>query len=409
MSSTASDEITPITSQSKLVRHNLRKLCQDVLLGLLPQTDVQVRGVWNEDRIRKFIAIFELQRVDLHSGLEDERFHTDLIAKAIEELATRTCFHDPCSETLVQEMEIYLRTLACAFRLYKYHGKSLDEKLHQAVYDGITRMSKIASNKKRHRNETQRVEERNVDFLIIHCQYLLTSIMTSSSVTDEVAKRATIAVDGALAGFGSQYNELPSTVAQIIKRKRPRAKWHDEYVRLEDACWKIHAIEISRWDTEYDVDMESIVREARSAMVLLQESLRQCLVRGARQSEMPRVLRQAAGRVTEILQQSGPFEEHGQYLEFGILDLLYQLSFRLNQWARLACFEEAGTIVRMVLEKSAPTVTRLHLKATDVWNRIRALGEKDRQEYGVAKDCEVIRNWSQEHEDLVESYQVSKL
>jgi len=123
--------------------------------------------------------------------------------------------------------------------------------------------------------------------------------------------------------------------------------------------------------------------------------------------KLHRFVKSMVGNLTNLVAQRGPYEEHAEYLHYGILDLLYQLSFRLRRRARQQCFLDYVKVIRMVLERSSIPI--LHWKATDLWNRILLLGEKDDTCYGNEADREAIAYWSREHLDAVESKKNSKL
>jgi hypothetical protein len=405
---TTTAESTTAKSSNSVILGWRRERCIAALKRLVPQPDSAACGVWSEECIRTITAVFEIQRVELHSELEEQRIHGSLIAQVISELATRSYFPDHCSETLVVEMEAHLRLLAAALRIYKYNGRSLEHKIHQDVYDGISKMSSIFEKNKKNRDKKQLIEDRNVAFLIKHCQFVLVSIDSSESLARQIARKAIVGVNGTLAGFGSQYHEIMPAVASIIKRQRSRPKWHEEYTQLEDACWSVFASDIRMRRPDYDTDIEAFIEEARLATFLLRESLEAHLGRPQKERKVKKLFRQAMGRATELLQDAGPPEEHYEYLIFAILDLLYQLSFRIRKRSRHLCFIDFVKMIRMVLERSPPSIARLYLKATDLWNRILLLGDKDNFVYGEDSDCHAIRKLiKQQREIEVEQYEFS--
>src|SRR5277367_49354 len=94
-------------------------------------------------------------------------------------------------------------------------------------------------------------------------------------------------------------------------------------------------------------------------------------------SRLGTLVRHTIGRFAHYLQQPSPYEEHDDYFMYGILDLIYQLSFRIRKCSRRRCFSEFLKVVLRIFEggKSSPC---LCLKATDLWNRITEIGDKDR-------------------------------
>jgi hypothetical protein len=398
---TLSEESTTASSQhSRLVRQRLAERCIATLHKLLPQPDSRARGVWNETAIRELTAILELQRVELHSEQEEQRIDNYLIADVIDCLTTKSYFPDPRAPSLVIDMEIHLRVLAEALRIYKYHGKSLNQQLHESVYQGISKLWSDFQNARGRRNETLRVEDWNVSFLVNHCQGLLVSVDSSDSFSRKISKRAIVFFDTAVSGASGQYQDLRPGLVQLLKRQRDRPKWHEEFVRLEDACSGVFAGEI-RFHGTYDIS--ALVDEAIAATIVLEESMEfHCQGRRQGPGVTDRV-RKVMGIATEAVSDSGAYEEHGEYLRYGILDLLSLLLVRTRKRSRVDCFQGVLRIVRMVLERSPKSANMLHLKATDLWNRILDLGVKDEETYGDPEDRYAILDWVRQNPTNVEA------
>jgi hypothetical protein len=406
MATTVSDPST-VHSYSTQVRARLRAICEGILATYLPQSDTTVTGVWSEDIIRRFTAVFELQRVNWHFQPSDEHIHNSWIARVVEELTTRAIFSDPLSETLLPEMELYLRLLALALRLYKVNGRSLHFTLYKRVYGGITALSDVFERKKSNLNEKERVEGCNVAFLIQHCQYLVISIGSSAPFSQEVCRRARAVSEATLSGFGGQYSDILPAAATVIARQRTRPTWHEKFVYLEDACWAVFARDIQMRDKDFTgvADIETVNAEADYVTSLLCEQLKDLLSclpkkRGLMKA-VAQGFRYGAGKVSETLMNSGPFEEHAEYFPQGILDLLYQLSFRIRTRSRSICFVGFVKAVRMVLDHKPECNVRLQLKATDLWNRIILLRDKDDIRYGEKADCEAIWKWILDRRDRI--------
>jgi hypothetical protein len=102
-------------------------------------------------------------------------------------------------------------------------------------------------------------------------------------------------------------------------------------------------------------------------------------------------------------------EEHTDYLRYGILDLIYILSFRIRRRSRRECLRDYLKIVRLVLERSTSSATSLHAKATDIWNRICEVGADDSLTYGDEEDREAIRAWTRDHDDTTEDPEESSM
>jgi hypothetical protein len=286
-------------------------------------------------------------------------------------------------------MELHLRLLALALRLYKYGAKSLESTLHVAVYDGITR---LGHGFERYRKNRVKVDDWNVAFLLKHCQYIVLSIENSDSFQHKAAKRAIVAFD---AGLGSQYHELRPALAEIIKRQRSRPDWHDEYMGLEDAVYAMVRADVRYRNGD---NLANVLEVANLATRLLRNSIETQLMYEPKPSRIQTFFRHVIGKLTSQLQESGAYEEHSNYLGYGVLDLIYHLSFRVPKRFRRNCFEQFLKVVRMSLEQSQSV--SLHLKAQDIWNRISELEEKDEEIYGDPEDHVAIKFWIIRHFDV---------
>jgi len=411
MALTATSSASAVSARSRLVLDRLRYHLTESLRNVLPQPDARVRGIITDEIISTVSAVFELQRVELHSDETDvQRLDITLVASAIELLARSAYFPDIRSPTLPVEMEPILRLLAAALRLYKYNGRSLEHRLHTEVYQSIARLSKQFKDYRSERKAEVKVDDWNVDFLLLHCQYLLASIDSSETVTNKVGRRVIIALDAAIAGVGGAYHSVRPALMEILKRKRSRPRWHEEYTDLEDACWIVLASEVqARSAGDRDLDIQAVLEEAKTVTCLLQDIIDLHLGKGQRLGgPLRKVVGKAIGMATELLQESGPYEQHPEYLPYGVLDLIYQLCFRIRNRSRPECFCKFLKVIRMVLERSPQSADLLHAKATDIWNYICDLGRRDREEYGDDEDREAITNWIRQHPDNVERPENSK-
>jgi hypothetical protein len=70
-----------------------------------------------------------------------------------------------------------------------------------------------------------------------------------------------------------------------------------------------------------------------------------------------------------INSSAGPYEESTEYFAYGILDLMYQLSFWIQD--RSSYFVEMINAVRLVLGKSSASLRTLRYKAIDLHRRIQ--------------------------------------
>jgi hypothetical protein len=368
----------------------------------LPQTENGIRGSWNADSVRTLIAVFELQRLELHSEVEDQHIDHGLLARVIHELATRSYFTDHRSPSLLIDQELHLRLLAGAIRLYKYNGRSLDHQVHQDLYQGLSRLARMLEDNRKSTDERLKVEESNVDFFLKHCEYLLLSIDNTESLGHSIARRAVLTMD--TAGGAEHHPHLELWSLEVIQRQRTRPKWHNEYLHLEDACWAVFASDLR---TRGSSNINALLEEAITATSLLRNSLEAHLPQKQQpQSKVNKVLKRAVSGFANGVPDASQGEEHIEYMHYGILDLLYRLSFRCRKRSRIKCFAEYVRIIKIILER-CPATAGLRTKATDLWNRLLDLGEKDGIGYGEEEDRQAVHGWTSQHPDETEALEYS--
>ena len=283
-------------------------------------------------------------------------------------------------------------------RLYKYCGRALDQQIHQDVYRNLNRLTDILKHNRRGTDERLKVEEFNADFLLKHCQFLLLSIDSTESLGRSIARRAILTMD---THTGIEPDaQLQSRALEIHQSQRIRPKWHDEYMQLEDACWSAFAGDIRIRGSS---NVDAILQETIASTQLLRDSLEAHLPRRPpSQSKMNKVMKRAVNNLANGGSETAPNQEQVDYLHYGILDLLYQISFRCRKRSRVECFTEYVQLIRLILERCHSNAG-LHLKATDLWNRILDLGDTDGIGYGDQDDRETIHGWISDHLDATEA------
>ena len=369
------------TTHSDIIRRRLKRLCDEALTSLFPDGGQLSTGTWSDHDIRLLTALFEIERVGFQSELEKPYIHSSIIVKVLETLGTCQLFLCPGNAVLA-EMEQYLRLFASALRLYKHHSTALEHQLHDSLYIGINKLAKRFGESRGSRGKRQIIEEGDIAFLLTHCQALLVSIQSSDSLAKKASRRFILAVDGALAGYGNQLHETRRLGVQLARRQRSRPTWHAQFLDLEDLCCAMFArdIRISRIS---NADLKVLSEDEVEACQMLYDSIEEYFQHSPRGSQkaIRGAWRRIAGRLTQVTMDSGPYEEHDEYLAYGILDLMYQLSFRIRARSWSCCLKYFATAVRLVLEKAAVSATLLRKKALDLWYRLVEIGERDSVNY----------------------------
>jgi hypothetical protein len=404
----ASTSATTKPSQTDVVRKLLRERCSTTFKSILSQADdrFRTRNVGNQAEMRTLTAVLELQRLELHSELQDDRIDHDLIASLIYELSTRSYLTDHRALNHPHDQEVHLRLLAAAIRLYKYYGRSLDHQIHQNVHRNLSRSANTMD--RGGPDEQFRIEESNVGFLIKHCQHLLLSIDPTDSLGRLISRRGISTMDTHNSVSIEHETQLQTRSLEIHQCQRTRPQWHNEYMQIEDACTSVFASDIRIRGSS---NVEAILQETIALTRLLRDSLEVHLPRRQQpHSKLNKVMKRAVNVVANanLSSDATPNPQQVEYLHYGLMDLLYQLSFRCRKRSRVACFTECVQLIRLILERCPPSVG-LHLKATDLWNRILDLGDIDHIVYGEQDDREAIDTWIGEHLDATEARDYSTM
>jgi len=404
-------EVTTSLSRAekyKRVRECLTEYCITSLQSLLPEPG-RDRAHWKEDSVRTLTVIFYLQLVEYESEDEGKKIENTLIASVIEALATREFFPDPQDQRLLVDLDTHLRLLIAALRLYKYDGRSMTRQLHENVYNGITKLGDVFEITKKRSDERTAIDTEDITFRIIHCQSLLVSIENNDTLAKKISRRVITGFDTALASVGQNWHEIRPGLMEILKLQRSQPKWHDEYILLEDACRSIFSSDLHSRGATDEADIRTLTIEAESAIFLLRDSLEHHIQSQRDRKKGHAFARHAIGLTTKLISEAGPYEEHSDYMQYGILDLLSQLSISIRNRSRRDCFREILSIIKMVLEQSPKSAKLLRLKATDLWNRVSELAKKDGVVYGNHDDRAFIEGWVNRHSDEVEASKVSSL
>jgi len=354
-------------------------------------------GDWNHHNALELMAIFDLARIFRLSGPQNALLAKETILRVLYKLATTPPFYD-YDETSLLELECYLRLLSSALRLYKYDNTTLRSDIHTKIYTAITAINGIFSDDQsvNRRIANMYIERQNVAFLVKHSQYLLVSIKSAETIVDAAFRKAVLLAESAANAKGGQMNDAKAQAIEALARQRSRSKWHDEYIRMEDVCFETYARELGTLlATTTGPDDE----RWQKAAVNLRESLEEQL-----ESDQPRrtysvinVGRRMLGRTTQLVQSAGPYEEHMEYLNYGILDLMFKMTFRVER--KTECFNIFVRAVKLIFERTHKSAHEVHRKASDLYQRIQALSEADAVPYGLPEDVEWIDNWLSSHDN----------
>jgi len=374
-----------------------RRECAEALHRICPESGNDSLPDWNETDILEINTIFQIARVARVAG--SKWLEGPTILRVLEKLTTGSFFKEHRGPEGLVDMERHFRLLSAVLTLYKYENVSLDHDLRLKLFKGIQQLADSFEANRRNCSPDKQIENWNVAFLVQHCQSLMSTINDADSFTMALAKRATGVMDGALSGYGGQWVDTKRYLREITRLQRPVPKWHWEFVKLEDLCFSLFAGGYKMWDGESIGETNSTAPKSTSSEDEREITHRLCnvleetLVEGdvGEFYTLLRNLRNAFGKATRVLFDSGVYEENSEYFHYGIMDLMMQMTYHVKDTGY--CFQEFVRIIKTTLERSHSKANSLHRKAIDLYRRIVSEGEHDKVSYGRDEDIGAIQGW----------------
>jgi hypothetical protein len=378
-----------------------RQECNDVLKRLFPEDGADSLGDWNKGDVLKLTTIFQVARAAREAGVKTPWLSNHTILRVINKLSTGSLFNGYGPDGLV-DLEHHLRLMSVVLRLYQYDDCLLEHNLLLKLFTGIQTLSDAFEVDRRKCPPEKQIENRNVAFLIYHCQNLLLTIKDSELLGWTVAKKAMHGVNAAVHTYGKNLGKAQQSLRELARFQRPVPKWHAEFVKLEDLCFTFMARKHKVRESQGVADQE-VEFDERGTAIRLCDGLERMLVArdtGKFYSALGN-LQKGFGKATQVLFDSGVYEENGEYCQYGIMDLMHQVTYYLET-ERSECLSEFIRVIRSTLERSHAKANSVHRKAIELYRRIDAMGEADRMRYGEAKDCKAIEAWLRHHRAEVE-------
>jgi hypothetical protein len=316
----------------------------------------------------------------------------------LDELFTHLPYHFVNDDTAFHDMRRYLTLLAEVLRSFGEDVKALQHEYYSKWYNGINQLFAIANKAS---SPDGLLEYWDTAVLLKHCQYLVLAIQDLSTRAETLFEFGGQVVKGILQGYGSQYSEAWITTKGLMSRRRNREDWHNLYLQYEQLCFttviriadpKTTSTDVIDWDaTELEVT------------IALRDTLDDELL--DEQNTAIQRLRHVGGRLGQIFQASGPYEENRYYFTYGILELLYYMTHRVTN--RRACFEEIVGAIHLILERAERSANLLHRKAVELYHTVNNLGESDGITYGNGEERDYIEKWIGEHATQIDSKEKS--
>src|SRR5271156_957595 len=352
-----------------------------------------------DDDVLKLLAIFRQHRYALRSN--KPRLPTPTRFLTVDKLTLGVPFYWYDQDTALIDFRRYSLLLSEAFLSIEKQGVAVDHQRRNQWYEGVNKLDDTLT---RSRNEVKpelSIEAWDAAFVLKHVQYLLIAMQDAYSLLDHVKEKGTLAVLAGIGIAGASHNHeggaaIKNTL-ELARIKRLRPKWHDDYL-----------LQLKNFIEIFDlhgsgevVSVEELNKKELNAVTELRKCLEQRTSMG-----MPNVPRfrklfnRMAGEASKQLLQAGPYEESEEYFLYGLLDLLYQSTFRIEN--RSACFHEIIGAIYTILEHTPEYAERLHRKAIDVYRRIMGLGD-----YGNKEECAAIEKWMKLHSGKFDTLETS--
>lgn len=373
----------------------LHSQCIETVKNLFPDgADV---GICKTSDVLKLTAIYREDRIA-------QRLHTPRLPRKTKVYSLNTLvkgapFHDYHPKTGLIDLRRYLKLLVESFRSFKEENTAVDHAVREKWHEGINRLDAIAHRAWRDCPPHLLIELWDTTFLLHHAHNLLISVQDSFSRTERLVERGENVVDAALNIYGNQLVDGRKNVFNVLHRHRSRAPWHNDYMKLDERCFETFA--------ETGGTLGARAKRELETTIALRDRLDDELIQGhGAINNATQKLKNFFGMATKKVQSAGPYEENANSFEYGLLDLMYQISFQLQN--RTGCFKEMVGGIRTVLERSLKSANLLHRKALDVYHRIIQLGEEDKETYCTAEDRAFIEKWKKEHSKEVDAIDISK-
>lgn len=379
----------------------LRDRCSEILRRAFPDTN---SADCTTDDVLNLLAIFEQDRLAIHDNKpslpEGTRYHV------LEKLVTGPPFIHYSKENGLIDLRRYLYLLSNVFLSIRRKSSVIGHGRRNSWYDGLNELDGHAEIIRRNCPPERIIDSWDVAFLLKHCQYLLIAMEDAFTASDHI-KEATLRVATfTLQSYAHQYNEASKTAMVLAHQKRRREKWHDMYLNLEAKYFDICTRRIvATRNARDDEELKGI--ELQTTIEIRNQLETELLIGGASFSKGKQFVRNSIGRITKTLLRAGPYEENLQYFKYGLLELLYRLTFRII--SREKCFNEMTGAVSSVLQQSHESANMLHRKAIELYHRIKALEQEDGISYGKEDHVKYIEEWATKNTAQVGSPRASKV
>lgn len=361
----------------------LRSECTNVLKRCFP--DAKSADCTKKD-VSILLAVFLRNRYAVRSDAPALPESTRYLA--LDKLVTGAPFYFVNRNTGLVDLRRYFKLLSDAFISIRKEGSAIEHDCRNNWYMGVNKLDSIVDNHRRRCPLDKRIEVWDVVFLLKHIQYLLIGTEDTNTLMDNAGEKAGLVIKGVLQGYGGQWDSAGQTALALAHRKRTRAKWHHTFLELEQKSFETYA---SRATTDDTVSADELDKKELDFVVELRNTLENEFLETATQFHGTRkAVKSIFGKIGRSLMGGGPYEEHAEYFKYGLLDLLYQSTFRIRNSE--ACFDEIIGAVQLVLDKAHPSANLLHYKAIDLYHCIRALGD-----YGKKEEVEAIEAWKKEN------------
>lgn len=375
----------------------LRIECSELLNRIFPDNR-NVDCTYHD--VLQFLAIFRQDRYALRSN--KPRLPTPTRFRTVDNLTLGVPFYWYDQDTDLINFRRYSLLLSEAFMSIAKEGMKVDHQKRDQWYEGVNNLDNTLTTTRKGVKPERLIEAWDAAFLLKHVQYLLLAMKDAYGLGDHIKETGLKALLAAIAIAGATQNHhwgaAMATTSDMARIKRSRPAWHNDYlVQLKNfmEIFDLHG-------SGEVVSVEELKKMELDAVTELRKCLEQITSMGMPEKRgLKNVFRKVVGETSRQLMRAGPYEETHGYLLYGLLDLLYQSTFRIDN--RSACFPEIIGAIHTILEHTPEDAERLHRKAIDVYRRIKALGHD-----GNKEECAAIEEWMKQHHRKVDTLETSK-
>ena len=384
----------------------LRRACNDLLNVIFPSSGL---ANCNADDITEFLSVVVLNRKASFS-MGAQKLTPNTVLQAVDKLVIDAPFYIANRNREITLLRSYLLLLSEILRSFAQDVQKLKHEIHQRWYDGISALNQYAEEAMFDCDKKYQIDAWDTVFLLQYTQYLLTRIEDSYNLTDTLFERTKFMAMAALLTYNKSWEAI-SAYKGLIRKHRGAGPWHEAFLDFEQMVFIASEKDVQSGIVSISGATDLAHRTTIELVDILDSELRlpPASTLTSLGKQIKRTFSTLYGAISKRAMSAGPYETHNYYFVYGILNLLYSLSFRVAKETRPRCYAEMIGVIRRVLETTNDVPLQVYRKASDLYNYIVWTAERDNESYGKLEDLAAIAAWIKRNGGKSEEVEHSKL